>query len=373
MYNKNDLNVQRFPVFSVGTILNPFEGNFNIKNINAKYREISILYPCRLDAMAINPAAVAYNENLRFTPGEVALSIDNFIKTKVCITNLDGGNIVISPTTKRKALIKHAYYLITKILNVNPSVYIDVNDEGIPKHCGFGSSTSIITSVVASINELYGNPIKKKDLIRYLSSNHGEEINDSDNKLKSVQSIGGGASSGLLSFGLIVIAGSAVPIAGIKLPKTKVVIGIPKDFVALNADILMKLEEDNLWKFVKTGRKYKNIIAYRLLHNAIPNMLCYDISALSDVVFDYRFNMGSIKNCSFSYPKMVKISNQLRGLYEEKKCKMLSLSSVGPAFFALDSVDKNIQFCKKKMEEVGMRTYTYSIYNSSYKIIERKK
>ena len=87
----------------------------------------------------------------------------------------------------------------------------------------------------------------------------------------------------MLSFGLIVIAGSAVPIAGIKLPKTKVVIGIPKDFVALNADILMKLEEDNLWKFVKTGRKYKNIIAYRLLHNAIPNMLCLIIGLIWEV------------------------------------------------------------------------------------------
>lgn len=370
--DKTNNSIKRFPIFPVGKILNPFIGNLKQK-VEQKYKEISILYPCRLDAMAINPAAVAYNEKLAFTPGEITLSINNFIQTTVRIISPEEGIITISERTRRKALVKHTYYLITELLNINPSVYIDVEDSNIPKHCGFGSSSSTITSVAVSLNELYGKPIRNEDLIRYLASNHGEEVKDSENKLKSVQSIGGGACSGLLPYGLIVIAGHATPIASVKIPKTKIVVGIPKDFEQQPADFLMKLEENNLWKFVRTGKKYKDAIAYRLLHQGIPNMLNKDISSLSDVVFDYRFNMGSIRNCSFVYPKMVKLAKSLRELYEKKHCKMLSLSSVGPAFFAVVSSKKELEICQNKMEHLGMYTRVFSLNNSTYKVIERKK
>lgn len=366
-------SVNRFPIYPVGTILNPFVGVLRNIKLDPKYREISILYPCRLDAMAINPAAVAYNKQLSFTPGEITLSINNFIQTTVHITHPSDGDIIISDRTRRKSLVKHAYYLITKALNVKPSVYIDVEDSNVPKHCGFGSSSSTITSVATSLNELYGKPIKNKDLIRYLASNHGEEVKGTDDKLKSVQSIGGGACSGLLPHGLIVIAGHATPIAAVKIPKTKVIVGIPKDFKQQPADFLMKLEEDNLWKFVQTGKKYKDIIAYRLLHQAIPDMLNKNISVLSDIVFDYRFNMGSIENCSFVYPKMINLAKSLRELYKKKQCKMLSLSSVGPAFFAVVSSKKELGICQNKMEILGMNTHVFSLHNSIYKVIERKK
>lgn len=366
-------SIKRFPTFSVDEILNPFLGDLRQDSVIPKYKKISIFYPCRLDAMAINPAAVAYNEKLSFTPGEVTLSINNFIKTTVQIIHPNGGNVVLSDRTRRKALAKHAYYLIAKALGVTPSVYIDVEDKGIPKHCGFGSSSSIMTSVAACLNELYDKPIKNSDLIQYLASNHGEEVKNTETKLKSVQSIGGGACSGLLPYGLIIIAGHATPIAKLKIPNAKVVIGIPKDFKQQSADFLMKLEEDNLWKFVKTGEKYKDTIAYRLLHQAIPSLVHKDISALSDVVFDYRFNMGSIQNCSFVYPKMVQMAHKLRELYEKKLCRMLSLSSVGPAFFAITSTKDELLVCKNKMESLSMNTYVYSIYNSTYKVIEKKK
>lgn len=368
-----ETDIKRFPIYPVGTVLNPFIGTLRDIKSEAQYKEISILYPCRLDAMAINPAAVAYNDKLSFTPGEITLSINNFIRTTVQITHPSNGEITISDRTRRKSLAKHAYYLITKVLNVRPSVYIDVEDSNVPKHCGFGSSSSTITSVVAALNELYGRPIRNKDLIRYLASNHGEEVKDSEDKLKSVQSIGGGACSGLLPYGLIIIAGQATPISAIKLTQTKVIVGIPNDFKQQPADFLMKLEEDNLWKFVRTGKKYKDIIAYRLLHDAIPKMLHKDISSLSEVIFDYRFNMGSIENCSFVYPKMVKTAKSLRELYEKKSCKMLSLSSVGPAFFAVVATKHELQVCKQKMESLNMNTFEYSFHNSTYKVIEKKK
>ncbi len=364
----DDKNVNRFPTFEVGHIYNPIK--CNIEQCSPKFKEIEIWWPCRLDAMAINPEAVTYNEKMVFTPGEVVVSINNFIKTRIKLLDEKGGKIVVSERSKRKALVKHAYYLMSKLLNITPSVEVDVDDRGILKHCGFGSSSSTISSVVAALNEMYGKPIKNKDLIKYVSSNHGEEIEDeNENELKAVQSIGGGASSGFLSSGIIIIAGHATPIAQMNF-KGNVIVGVPRDFEPLSANILMKREEDNLWRFKKTGKKYKDIIAYSLLHKALPEMVEGKISELANVVFDYRFNMGSIRNCAFVYPKMIQIAKSLKDLFEKKHCIMLSLSSVGPAFFAITNNKKDTDFCKKIMRNLNMNVSTFQVFNRSYIVKE---
>lgn len=106
------------------------------------------------------------------------------------------------------------------------------------------------------------------------------------------------------------------------------------------ADELMKLEEENLWKFKKTGDEYAEKIAYKLLHRALPDLCNGSIKELADIVFDYRFNMGSIENCSFVYEKMIDEAKELRKLYENGNCEFLTLSSVGPAFMAMVKDEK---------------------------------
>ena len=135
---------------------------------------------------------------------------EKFIKVKIEIIAKDGGNIEFSNRTKRKVLAKHSYLLMCDALKVSPSIKIDINDNGIPKHCGMGSSSSTIAAVAAAINELYGCPIDNQDLIKYLASNHGEEVsNDNPDSLKVVQCIGGGATNGLSDEGIIIISGRA--------------------------------------------------------------------------------------------------------------------------------------------------------------------
>lgn len=364
------MSKNRFPIYPAAKVLNPLY-SFKCEDLKPILHEISVQYPYRLDAMAINPAAVAYNEDLVFNPGEVTISINKFIKTNLSLLDSEKGVLVISKRTRRKVLVKHAYYLITKLLGVSPSLSIDVDDSDVLKHCGFGSSSCIISSVAASINELYGNPIPALDLIKYLASNHGEEVCDSnENELKAVQSIGGGASGGLLPHGILIIAGHATPIASMDI-NADVLIAMPKNFQPKNAEELMNLEDKNLWKFINTGKKYKDIIAYNLLHKALPGMVNQDITELSNVVFDYRFNMGSINNCSFVYPRMCDIASALRTLYEEKHCIMLALSSVGPAFFALVTNDKDKKICKEKMEAQDMDVSCFSVYNQKYQILNK--
>lgn len=363
---KKRRKIPRFPIYEAGYIFNSFQGsNFNYPE-KLQYKGVNIDYPCRLDAMAIDPSAVAYNEKMYFTPGEVVISINNFIHTNVRVIHEFGGDLKISPRTRRKVLVKHAYILMTRLLHVNPSLEIDIDDNSIPKHCGFGSSSSTISSVCCAINELYGKPIKDVDLIRFIASNHGEELSDqNESYLKAVQSIGGGASSGLIKEGILILAGRSTPIAKMNY-NAVVLIGMPKDFKQKDASELMALEEENLWKFEKTGQRYKDVIAYNLLHKALPSLANNNIKDLSDIIFEYRFDMGSIDNCSFVYPNMVKLAKRMRTLYENNLCSMLSLSSVGPAFFVLVESLDDMQKCKKFMEDLHMNVFNYSVFNSTY-------
>lgn len=363
--------IERFPIVKAGHIFNEYYKKDNEEKI-LKYEEIEVNYPCRLDAMAINPAAVTYNDTMVYTPGEVVISVEKYINVKIKVTNFEGGKLLISDRTKRKVLIKHAYLLMCDALNVNPSLEIDVDDKDIPKHCGFGSSSSTISAVAVAINELYGNPILLKDLIKYLASNHGEEVSDSNNDdLKVVQCIGGGATNGQTDEGVIIISGKSCTISKINY-EGEILIGIPNDFVEQDADLLMTLEEENLWKFKKTGDEYKDKIAYRFLHSVLPDMTEGKIESLADIVFDYRFNMGSIENCSFVFPRMNDIAKEIRKLYEEKHCQFLALSSVGPAFFTITNKSEDTQYCKDEMEKLNLTVIKTKICNHKYMIMKSK-
>lgn len=363
--------IERFPKFEAGHIFNEYTGTID-KNLNLKYNRINLEYPCRMDAMAINPAAVCYNDDLIFTPGEVVISVNRKIKVNIEVNSENGGILEITEGTQRKVLIKHAYKIMTKTLKVNPSLKIGVDASQIIKHCGFGSSSSTIAAVASAINELYNCPIPKNDLIKFLASNHGEEITDeNEDELKMVQCIGGGATNGLTEEGIIIIAGKATPIAKMKY-SSEVLIAVPKDFETKSAEELMKLEEENLWKFKKTGEEYSEKIAYDLLHKALPEMCNGSIKELANVVFDYRFNMGSIENCSFVYGKMIEQAKILRKLYENGNCELLTLSSVGPAFSAIVKDEQQKQICKKMMEKIGMNVIETSICNTTYQVTSKQ-
>ena len=369
----HELNAKKkkFPIFKAGLIHNKYTENIFSNCLRSD--AVEIYYPCRLDAMAINPAAVCSNDNMIFTPGEVVVSLKKFIKVKVKVKKETGGELKISNSTKRKSLVKHAYLLMCDALNVHPSLEISVDDKEIPKHCGFGSSSSTIAAVAASINELYGCPIKNENLIKYLASNHGEEVSDDDtDNLKSVQCIGGGATNGLTEEGIILISGKSTIIAKTKYD-SDVLIAIPHDFVQKDAKTLMELEEKNLWRFKRTGNKYSKKIAYDLLHKVLPDIKNGNIGELSKIVFDYRFNMGSNKNCSFTYKGLMKISDKIRKLYENGKCDFLSLSSVGPAFFMFVSNSEQKKYCIKELKKLNLDVIESSICNSAYIVNEKNE
>ncbi|NJK71183.1 MAG: hypothetical protein HC932_02915 [Thermales bacterium] len=131
-----------------------------------------------------------------------------------------------------------------KALGVNHGFEISVENSKEIRHAGLGSSSGLISGVMACINELYGNPISAQNLVKYSAQNHGEEIDKDDESLIPVQCIGGSAASGLFNGSVLILAGESEVVTNIAIEKKyKVLIGIPKDYTPKDSEELMRLEE----------------------------------------------------------------------------------------------------------------------------------
>ncbi len=361
--DKNSKKTDFIP-FKVGTVFNELPNR--PLNIVKRFSKIVLRYPSRLEAMAIDPSKIAANNNLKYTPGQIDFTIKIFKTVTINVTENEG-EINISNTSKRSTLIKHATALMRNALNVNDGLSIDVVDEINLRHCGLGSSSGLIASIACAINELYGKPISDRKMVKYLAQNHGEEIDDDPEMISPVQCIGGSAACGTHEGGLIIIAGENIVVKTMKIPEDyEVVIGVPLDFTHPDAKYLMDKEVENLHKFLECGKKHGPNIAYTLFHECFPDMEEGSIKAIGNLIFDYRYNMGSIENCSFVYPPMVEMAKSVAFLKDKGLADVLTISSVGPGMFA---ITHNADACEKAFKEKNMKTIRTKIHNGRYEII----
>lgn len=358
------MSVGSFDAFPVGTIFNSIP---TIKKCSRVKECITIRFPSRLNAMAIDPGKVTVNNNLIYKAGEVVFAISLFRQVTVRVIR-GQEDIIVTNNSPRHSIIRHAALLMKKVMCFTESLEIDIVSEFEAEHCGLGSSSAIISSVAVAINELYGNPIPPATLVRYLAQNHGEEIWGIDNKLMPVQCLGGAAAAGIFPGGVLIIAGESTVIAQMEVPeKYEVVIAIPNDYIKTDAKDGLEKEIMFFPKFLETGNKYAATIAYRLLHDCLPSLYLNDMRPLGDLIYDYRFKMGSIPNCSFLYPKIVEKSERVKELKENMIAEILSLSSVGPAMFAITKFPEK---CEEVFRSEGFNTIRTVIFNGTYEILK---
>lgn len=353
-----------FQPFKIGCIFNTLPGApTNSKRI---YKKVIIKYPSRLEAMAIDPSKIAKNNNLKYTPGQIDFTVKIF-KT-ITVKVIDRKNITeVSSKTKRPSLVKHSVGIMRSAIGFHEGIFVDIKDEVSLRHCGLGSSSGLIAGVACAINELFGRPISDRQLVKYLAQNHGEEIDNEPDKINPVQCIGGSAACGTHEGGLIIIAGESVVVKTMVIPNIyEVVVGIPKKFTYPDSKYLMDKEIENLDKFLECGRKFGQPIAYKLFHECFPDMEEGNLTAIGDLIYEYRYNMGSIKNCSFVYPPIVEIADKLSFLKKQNKADVLALSSVGPGMFA---ITKKPADCEKAFKENGMITIRTKIHNGRYEVV----
>ncbi|MBY0309854.1 hypothetical protein K2Q16_01775 [Patescibacteria group bacterium] len=327
------------------------------------YKSLVLQYPSRLNAMALDPSQIDVKGNGIYSPGEVIFSIAIY-KTVTIRLRIDS-QVVITGNSPRHQLITHAVLLMRGVLQTEQGFDIDVESEDL-RHCGLGSSSGLISAVATAINEMYGNPIPRLELIAYLAQNHGEEMDDSRNDLQHVQCIGGAAAAGLVESGMTVLAGESTPIGTMSIDDSyTVLIGIPNDFIAPDSKELMRLEMLNMHKFIATGNQYRDKIGYRVTHEMLPQMKKGNLQEAARLIFDYRFNYGSIVNCSFVYPKIIDIAADIRSLFEKDIVDVLALSSVGPAFFA---ITKEPDICESVFLNNNLGVRRTTINNTGYSV-----
>jgi len=350
--------------FTAGTILTPFDGKIPSK-LGIRQNAANIKFPTRLNAMPIDRSAFLPDGSFIRPVGEIMVSLNKFVKVNTVCIGEKGGILKTSDGTKRKGLVNHSYQIMCKALKESPSLFIEVNDEEVPWHSGFGSTGATLGAVCASINELYGNPLKNQDLIKYVMGNYGEQKENTDDKLLFVVSIGGSTATGLTKGGVVVLAGEGVPIGSMDY-HGKVVLGIPNDYIIQTAEE-QHIERMGPPKFNREkAEEESRRTAYTLLNKGLPKLVRGDISGISDQVFDNRFNGKGISRCAPIFPRVVEIGQGVKSLYEDGHCDMLGMSSVGPAFFALVDNERDQQKCVERFQGQNMRTEITTVCNSTY-------
>lgn len=357
------MNKTDFKPFAVGTVFNPVKKDIRVSNPICT--KIVLLYPSRLNAMALDPSAIAENKNLQYAPGEIIFKVKIYTKVAIEILASQDG-IEVSETSARPSLVRHAALLMREALGFKDGLRISAVNKTDIRHAGLGSSSGLIAAVASAINELYGKPINRSDLVQYLAQNHGEEIKDDSTRLSPVQCIGGSAAAGQYKGGLLILAGQSRVVGSMEIQRNReVVIGIPKDFRQLDAKTLLEREILSFPKFIECGKKYRKTIAFRVLHEVLPGLKENSISPVGDLVYEYRFKMGSIDNCSYCYENLPAIAKGISFLKEDDIVNVLALSSVGPAFFAIGG---NTKQAAEVFESSGLRVINTEIENDTYKI-----
>lgn len=359
------MEINNFSIFEVGNVYNEYKVDEDVLPI---YRSVTIEYPTRLNAMAIDPSGIVENKNMHYSPGEVIFSIDMNIVVRITL-NPGEENIYIGENCNRVSVVNHTCEIMRKALKYNGYFKIELLQSHDFRHCGLGSTGAIQAAIGAGINYMFGSPIGQADLVKYLAQNYGEEIDGDVEHLMPVQCIGGSATSGIYKGGVFVLAGENTMISsGTIVEDYTVVLGLPKDYECKDAKTQFEEEEKNINKFLECGNRYRLQIAYNILHKFLPAMAHQDVKSMGDVIFDYRYNMGSIQNCAYTYEGIIQIMEKLKFLKMEGLVDVLAISSVGPLVFA---IGKNTEMCKKEFIKNGLEVHCAHINNDSFQIVEK--
>jgi predicted sugar kinase len=203
--------------------------------------------------------------------------------------------------------------------------------------------------------------------MKYIVQNHVEEITNDEEFVFPVQSIGGSAAAGLFGNGMVIIAGEAIVIDSMEISSDyDVIFGVPQDYIPRDSQDLMVDEADNFEAFGSTGQTYSREIAYRVLHECLPEIKLGKLTSLGNLIYDYRFDMGSIKNCSFCYKGLVELGDNLRVIKTSGLAEVIALSSVGPGFFA---ITKNKDEVVKVFKRNNLKVFETKCYNYGYTVI----
>lgn len=349
-----------FPPFPVGALRSPLRAA-PTRAFPATSR-VTVRYPTRLNAMALDSSKILPREG-EYPAGELLFACALWRTVEVRVLG-PGHSIQIDTESSHPVVARHAAAVTATALGIDSSLHVRVQGPALPAHVGLGSSSATMAAVATAVARTAGLSLAPRPFIQFLAENHGEEIDGDSARLMPVQCLGGSAAAGLVPAAIQVIAGRSVPLLGANPEESyRVVLAHPKDLPHWDAKESLAAEARSFDGFATTGREHAREIAYRLVHQAWPALVDGDLRPLGQLLFDYRFRMGSIANCSFSHPELTSIANDIEPVFADGLADVLSLSSVGPLFFA---VTRDPAACERALTSCGLVTSTCRLWSDGY-------
>lgn len=137
--------------------------------------------------------------------GDVNFVVDRHTVAVVQRTQGAPGETTFDIEQSRRPLAQHVVLLMRDLLDIDAPLRVTTRTMHGIRHGGLASSSSLQGSIALAINELWGAPVPRPDLARYLSQNYGEECGD-EGLLVAMPSLGGGCASAMLAADAITIS-----------------------------------------------------------------------------------------------------------------------------------------------------------------------
>ena len=273
----------------------------------------------------------------RFGPGEpggggIGFGVGLYCRSKITLT--EAGHV--TATGNRPTVASHLGALFCKITGHRGGVEIMTSDHG-RRHLGLGSSIATVTAVAVALNEAFGRPLTLRDLRKLVAFNYCEEAPGAPEMLVKGFETNIGAMVGIHG-GMVVGSDRCELIYRVALPEEMKALLVIPEFVPGSSSGDAEASA-LLGKARAMDRKDKFKKAYKILLELLPAMVEGDYEAVGDAIYDLAF-LGSKKaECMLHGDKGAQVFETMEKL-RGQGAEIVSMSSVGPAVFALSSKPK---------------------------------
>ncbi len=231
----------------------------------------------------------------------------------------------------RRAIAQHFGHLFHAVARPEGGLEVEVQDHG-RRHMGLGSSVGTITAVAVALNEVCGRPLSVRDLRKLIAHNYCEELPGDCTRLVPGFETNVGAMAGIHG-GMVVASDRCELVSRIALPpETRALLLLPHTGPAVTSGAV---EADTLLNRARAlDERDGPAKAYRVLLDLLPAMARGDLAGVGDVVFDLSGIGSKRAECELHGDhgrEIYRVIGELR----DQGAEVVSMSSVGPAVFAL--------------------------------------
>jgi len=290
--------------------------------------------PIILDLSYFTPST-CYKQVHSMGAGEVTIGIKNYLKLEIELT-LNKDKIRIKGS-RRKVILKHGLLIFRRVINKSFGAKIRVKEPKQLIHSGLGTTATLFSGLMISLNYMFGRPINWSTLCKLVCLNYGEEAG----KLLFPGFTTGGAYWNSLLGGFNIVSKDFRLIFHAKLPQNlRVAIGIPKQHKGKSSQKSFEM------KIFDLVRKYDRFdagkISYWILMRLLPAIIEKDLEKIGEILWDININTAKSIPPIFEY-RFFKIFPLMSELKDLIKCEVVFLTSAGPSIVCITSDDSKLR------------------------------